>query len=646
MVKQIKNINFIYIALVLSGLLLAFITVSPVLNSGYTGDDSFESLTEGTILINHDTLAGYTYDKAKYFIIQYGRFDPLQFYYYTVYYLTDLHVYKTLVIISIIIDLLLFGYFIKLITKSPILGILSIIIMPAFFQQRLFHDPILGYHMLMQLILFISIISWIFLYNYLKKGKIIDLVISLIIFTISLSIYEVTYVFCLIPIAMVILYSENKDMIWKLKVSSFYAILSSIFISIPILIRVFNGISIVGSRESARYSLNLNASDYIQTLIRQTIAGFPLSYYAFDPYSTFDKTINAFIANLSITAFIICVGTITLSYVVLKVYLKEIKSENNIGSNKLFPYIGLFVIGILLLIIPGVLVSSSPEYQRYIIWGIGYLPVYLSYFGLGMIVIGIVWYIFKKFNVYNNKYMMAIVLIFAILISGINTLNYSNNVTTIQYSNLFWLYPRTVIEDAMHNGLFSHVPDSSTLILDTSYPWDQAAFYRMHSGLSLECLSAKRELIYVGGGRFNSSYLPSGTIINRSNNISMYKLSGSNDVFYISYDSYTENEGYAILSNVNYLEASNDTIYNVTGNDMYVYVRTPYDNRPNVHHQIARYVSINGYYMENMTGMNTPFSIDQGNIELVSSGNDWKIFHIFTGNDHYDIRSITVKVST
>jgi hypothetical protein len=196
--KYIMNIhdNKIYLFYCLAVSLLAVLLLAPLLSSGLVSDDSFQSFTKGTLLYNNQNLGDFTYGTIKGWLFDIGRFVPIStVLLYTVFSIIgqNAFIYKLIIFFFIVINILSFGYFFKLITGSRSLCLLSMLMAPLFFQIREYHDPIVSFNLLMQVVFLFVILSMISLIYYLRKGKKKYLVSSLLLYLLSLLTYELTY---------------------------------------------------------------------------------------------------------------------------------------------------------------------------------------------------------------------------------------------------------------------------------------------------------------------------------------------------------------------------------------------------------------------------------------------------------------------
>ena len=165
MVKTQGNnmeINRIYLFYCLAVVFLAVLMLAPLLSSGFVSDDSVFSSIKGTLSFDNQNLRDYIFGYIKGWLFNIGRFVPLSTVLLnTVFFIIgqNVFIYKLTILIFIVINILLFGYFIKLITASRSLCLLSMLIAPLFFQIRVYHDPIVSFNLLMQLVFLFVILS-------------------------------------------------------------------------------------------------------------------------------------------------------------------------------------------------------------------------------------------------------------------------------------------------------------------------------------------------------------------------------------------------------------------------------------------------------------------------------------------------------
>lgn len=619
--------------------------VSPVLSSGYVSDDSMNSLIKGELLQNNQSLFANTNDSFR-FWVSIGRFFPFALYFPVVfYYINSLLLYKTSILVLTVIDILVFGYFIKVLTQSKALSFLSILLPPLFFQFRLYHDPILSFTWLQQLLFLYIFTSLIMLIFYLRTRQRKFLILSLFTYLISLLTYEMTYIFWILHLLIIWFHYDKSKKKNIIKEITPFVLLTILIVLIPLFIRLFNGLEISGggsgypSSFKGNYIANLNVINYMATLIKQTIATFPLSYFIVDPHKIFINAIGFMKNHFTLSYVFLIIGY----FVCMKQTINEltVKQKNSCKQ--------LFIFGLALLVLPGALISLSPKYQNEVILGVGYIPVFISCFGLTLLTMSIIYMVFTKINFSNKKYLFVGTVAISLMFSLVGAINYNNNRIVVNLLNSYWLYPRTIIEDGLKSGLCQNIPDNSCLLVDIQFPWDygnnpwvntayswweRPAFYRMNSGLKVS---------YVGSnGKYQVNSLPSDALRNiQSNRYFTYDFSNHNNVVYLSFNSHSQEDGYAISGNIKNLLISNDKILGATASKAYIYIRTP------IYPPVNKDISVSGLWIDkNKLNVFEPFVKEPEQMNLVSSGVDWKLYSISEADKLLDLKSLTINMTS
>ncbi len=102
--------------------------LSPMLKSGFFSDDCFNSMVPGILINSNTDVFTFTCQIVSSWI-NIGRVFPLAFYAYILFsVIHDFFTYHLLVLIAILVDTLLFGYFIKRMTNSAYVSLLSMLI--------------------------------------------------------------------------------------------------------------------------------------------------------------------------------------------------------------------------------------------------------------------------------------------------------------------------------------------------------------------------------------------------------------------------------------------------------------------------------------------------------------------------------------
>lgn len=615
-----------------TALVLNIIFLTPILKSGFLGDDYQHAYIKGFLLENNVSLLTYYYNIATGWLKDVGRFFPLQFYFFWIFYfIKNLYLYKTITLGLIVLNVFLFGHLVKIISRSNLVAILAIAIMPLCFQVRIFHDGILGFYYLQQIIFLYIFLSLILFYYFLKTGKKYLFYISLLFYLFSLLTYETTYLFCILHFFIAYLFSPNNNFRATLKLSSPYFLLAALctlitlfsryyFLELPFFVhgnysQLINSPNISSTHKSygMGYIPNFDPHLVILTLSKHIFAAFPFSYFSVDPHHLFKNYLAHVVTPKNI--FIFLLSSIFLFCLFDSFYRDQAKSN-------IKPHTGsLFILGALLLILPGIFISLAPRYQNEIFWGVSHMPVYVSYFGAGIILTTFLVTIFhlisRTLNFFSARLFSAAT---AVIVAILFLINYQNTKTVISALNKDWLYPRTLIEEALQNGLLDNIADISSVRVDHSHPWDSSGFYLMHSG---------RKINHLG---INGNYLaPNSSQIEKTN-------TSDDNSLYLRYDSKSNDTGYAILGFVKDLHATNQELIGANSSHIYIYIRTPSSDKNNQ-------VLIEGEWSGNNNSEEFyPFQINKAGLITVSSGVGWELLSLQNEKKIIDLKTLKINI--
>jgi hypothetical protein len=631
--------NFQIIFLSFFAFFIVFVFLTPVLNSGYIADDSLNSLVKGTIDLNHQTIFVQVYGKIVYFLQYSGRFVPIAAFYPVIFYfITNVFLYKLSILLFTILDIILFCFFIFRLTKIKSVFIIVPLLIPIFIQFRNYHDPILGYNLLLQILFFFILSALLLLQNYFYCNKKIYLFLSAVFFELALLTYEIAFCFILLFLLLILTDGEQKSTTDKIKLFLVYII--ALFIPlIVILSRQFLFKTVVNSYNGTIFSSEILKC--ISTFVIQTIGAFPFSYYFFNPGGIFK---NQILDNSQyVLIFVLFILYFVFFYYAAIYLLGEIlkmRNENRVN------YGHLLLWGFALLVLPSFLVSVSQKYQNELVLGWAYLPVFISYFGLLLIVFGLFLYLMQNFK--NFRHIKIILLILALTFSGLTVFNYSHNLTVVGYSNMEWFYPRSIIENGIHAGLLNKIPPNSTLIVESYYPWDSTSFYYQNSGISFSNVVGPDRYIWYGGRSKNiSDNLPASSLISTDGEKKHFKLNGS--TFYSFYASDSQDKGYAIIGTIKDITCSNRQIYEVSANNIRIYIADPLLNYNGAEGHVnyngaEEYITIFGKW-KNSQSEYVPFMLRENQLKIIAGGSGWKIVEL-PQNTTTDVRSLNVLVSS
>lgn len=599
-----------YYALSLLTLVLIILAISPMLNSGYISDDSWVSCKAyypSLKVMLHDT-----YEQIKLVTKSHGHLTILWLIESNVVFFLTQHdpfLYKLFILCMILVNVGLFEYFIYKLSRSRITSLLSIISLPLLFQFRNYHDPILSFAGQQQLILTTLLISLLFLLDYFDNGKKSRLWLSIFFYFLCLQIYENTYSFFLFHMLIVYLKAEKKTF---MKNSLPFVVLPVLLAIIVVSLRHFYPSNYTGTVPS------FDLSRILLTFFKQVFASFPMSYFMF----YFKKDISydySFIYKHYIPHILLL---ISVSGIFAHYLFKKISEENR----RIYSNYHILAIGVMFLLVPALLISLSQKYQEELTWGIGYIPVYISYYGVSLLFAFLLLLLINRIP--GRKILGYLAGLFAgIMFCFTIALNYINNSIVVDNLNYTFLYPRGIIEEAARKGLFKFAADDSLLYINGEHHWDGVYVYVQTQQQFYDSIAPRKFTDIVRIKDIENVDPPMGNKLR----------------YYLNYVSLSHDSGYAILGKL--LAAPEDGLSDMKSREIYVYVRVPY-YKPIVWDWNVFYpkISLWGKWSDDSADDADFVFLDyHPSVNMVSSGIDWRMYKI-TPDKSIDVRTMVIHV--
>ena len=421
--------------LVFLSVLFNILVLSNILQSDYFGDDLYNFQTPGKIPYDYITTSSYAYEAAIGWMGA-GRFFPIaaSYMYYMFDWFDTLYSYKVLLLTVVIISNLLFSFFIYLLSKNRHIALSILLITPILIQYRFYHDPILSFHGLMPLLFSFLAISLIFLLKNIQKSNKLYLIISLFFFAVCLLMYEISYTFILIYMLIISFKISIKN-----STSLYFRVLSP-YLFILILFTIFTlYLRSVASIDSGPYLPNWNVMAILKTYYLQTVSVLPTTYFI------------SFGNKIQIPDFANSVLIIALPLFIF-IYLSNFKLK----KDKIQEYKYLVILAILIMLLPGLLISLSTKFQgglgemNKVQFGLAYIPIYIQTFGLSLLLSLII----NKVLIIKYKFFILIGLIFILTIHLISNEQVIRKVNSPYKDNreLLTQFLLGDFKDKLHNG--------------------------------------------------------------------------------------------------------------------------------------------------------------------------------------------------
>lgn len=536
--------------LVMNGLALL-----PLLSSGFFADDIYNSQIRGHMIQTDRSLWGVTYFYANAWLSGGGRLFPLAFYCYSVFYLLgNVVFYKAFIFCLVLGCISAYYYFLKRLANSEPIAIIAISLLPLMFQFRVGWDPILSFHASYPLIGLMLFGSFnLFLRTLDEKQSLKNLWPAVILFLCTGLIYEVVYPMFLVFFTLAFIRLHNVKAAFRVA-WPFFAVTLCLVVASLIFRSQATGIG-------STYKMNMDIALYIKTYLTQMLGAVPLSYYFFDPHSIFLNQPKKGLAIDFQTLFILAIAA---SFVVSFTY-RQISTNVNEKINYLKS--GIFAIGLLLLAIPSSIISLSPKFQSQAL-GDAYLPVFLSYFGVSLLLGGGLASLHARFIKMNSArvWMFPAALLIWLVIF---ILNFANNQLVVKTENARLWHPRVLLEDGLRNGLLTGINQKSILLVNGVDAWDHADEYSALTGLrfSVYRLNENRD--------FRPIFEAAGGSCVSTVNQQICEFASDVPIYTVQIRHLTDGTGALMLARVQKAYQANGVVSSLISNDVTAYFRLP-----------------------------------------------------------------------
>jgi len=269
-------------------------------------------------------------------------------------------------------------------------------------------------------------------------------------------------------------------------------------------------------------------------------------------------------------------------------------------------------VGILLLAIPPSLISLSPKFQAQA-WGDAYLPVYMTCFGLSLVLaVGVEKLYWQATRLQRaGGWIAPLVFCVWLLLLGCA---FRNNYLVSQALNKAVWSPRVLLEKALDRGLLSGISPKSVILVNGADPWDNANEYSMKTGLRLSIypLNEIRDLTPVfreAGGKCASS-----------GNGYMCEFAADSPVYTVQIRHLTDGTGAALLARVQTAYQANSSVSGLLSNEVTAYFRLPDSAQP-------LSIAFSGRDIE-PKAVAQIFRVDGRNLQVLKEGHGWKLVRL------------------
>jgi hypothetical protein len=481
---------------------LAALLMAPTLETGYFSDDVLTSTTPGQIRCGLGESLTALVLNDMHVSMNEGRFYPLHWVAYRGVFNTfqDVTQYRAYIYGLVVFDVAVFFLLVRKLFGDARFACLAACLTLMLMQLRAYHDPILSFFGLLQLVAAGTFLSLMALERYLEGRGRGWLAASVVLYLSVMLLYETAYPYFVFHAALVWRrrpgWGRGLRVIWP-----FLKVFAGC-LAMSLLLRWLSRGMIPTS--TFNYRTNLAPRDVLLTLARQAGGALPLSYFLTEPLGLFTsmKGLGGLFswAGRADGWAAAAVATV-VSYMGLGREPRADDTQQGQGG-EFWPA----VLGGLIAVLPGLSISLTERYQQEVVFGRPYVPVYVQYFGMGLVLATAIRGVSRRWPVVKFGLVARLGLAAAVALTTAVTFQ-ANRITALtivampgspefnkNYSDFMggqWHYPRLNVEAALHSGLLDPVPEGSRLLLanGNGMPYEGLFFYAMHASKRLETVT-------------------------------------------------------------------------------------------------------------------------------------------------------------
>ncbi|MEW6114825.1 MAG: hypothetical protein AB1664_22010, partial [Thermodesulfobacteriota bacterium] len=297
----------------------------------------------------------------------------------------------------------------------------------------------------------------------------------------------------------------------------------------------------------------------------------------------------------------------------------------------------LSVLGIVILLAPSFPIAFSAKYQRELQWGLGYLPTYLSAFGVDLLLLAGVVFVSSRLRSTARVPREMFAVCTAIIGAVVSAIAFNSNCIVVQKYAHAERFPRALMETALEHGLLQPVKDKSFLICgEPFHSWDNPPFFKQLTGLTLQVVKPSG---FCHDEDMGSTSIDKGladyAVTNRPGCYDFTCLAKSKQVFsgydvvfkglgwpvlcktmtasskpeapsvfFLRYEASSEDAGYAVLAKLRGMKVNSGEIVEISADRTWVYAAVP--SAP-----VLRNLRITCNYIDEQNRSSTSFGFDQ-----------------------------------
>jgi len=315
------------------------------------------------------------------------------------------------------------------------------------FQIRNYHDPLIAYNAVQQLVAIGTFGSILLFTRWLETGRGKFLVASIAAFVLAASCYETVYLLCILHV--IVAWWKRSFAVALRKAAPFITIGASLC---ALELATLWSAHVAGTEG---YAMSSDVVSYLRALGDQLSAALPLSY----PLSQADHRTwppKLFLGlPVGMGAVLLFLWFAGLSAAIFKLMRGRVAPN----SHETIPF------GLALWILPALLIALSAKYQHELHFGLGYLPVLLEYFGAGIVSATV---LAKAMGTLARPAALAVVVG---VFPGIALATFASNRLVEIETRAAYLTSRDAFVAALEHGLLSGVGPNATVGIAAQLPW-------------------------------------------------------------------------------------------------------------------------------------------------------------------------------
>ncbi|MFO0954339.1 MAG: hypothetical protein U0835_24910 [Isosphaeraceae bacterium] len=365
---------------------LALLCLTPVLRTGYQSDDNHASLRPGLV-----RATGWSFGELVAFdarlSMQQGRFYPLHWIPFSGihFLLTDTFIYKFYITLMVACDLAVFALLLRRLTGDAGFACLAATLTLMLVQLRAYHDPVLSFFGLLQLLVAGTLLSLLALDVYLERRRGAWLVLSVLIYLACLLLYEASYPLFLLHALL----AWRRRPVWGdwLRTCRPFVQAAAFCVFMSLFLRWLHPLDFKKAAVTPmQYQTNAAPVAILGTLLRQATGVLPLGYFLADPAKLFGAVhppaaFVRWVARWDVLAVVVAAGAVCLAS------LRRIEPRPAQGetTSPRPDWTLLALLGALLVVLPALPITLTARYQKEVEFFKPYVPVYVQYFGAGLL---------------------------------------------------------------------------------------------------------------------------------------------------------------------------------------------------------------------------------------------------------------------